>query len=84
VPLFDFRCRTCGHDFEALVRTGHVTACPSCGSDSLERQLSAPAVSSPERRSAAAAKAVERNAAVGRRDNTTREQESREHRKHDH
>jgi putative FmdB family regulatory protein len=84
MPLFDFRCVDCGHLFEALVRTGHTTACPSCGSESLERQISAPAVSSPERRSAAAAKAVQRNAAVGRRENTIREQEAHEHRKHDH
>ncbi len=84
MPLFDFRCASCGHVFEALVRTGHRTACPSCGSESLEKQISAPVVTTPERRSASAAKAVERNAAVGRRDDMIRDQESREHRKHDH
>jgi len=84
MPLFDFRCLACGHVFEALVRTGHTTACPSCGGESLERQISAPVVSSPERRGAAAAKAVERNAAIGRRDNAIRDKETKEHRKHDH
>jgi putative FmdB family regulatory protein len=84
MPLFDFRCLACGHVFEALVRTGHATVCPSCGGDSLEKQISAPAVSSPERRGAAAAQAGERNAAIGGRDNAIRDREAKEHRKHEH
>jgi putative FmdB family regulatory protein len=45
MPLFDFRCRRCGQEFEALVRTGHPIACP-CGSDDLEQLPSGFAVSS--------------------------------------
>jgi putative FmdB family regulatory protein len=45
MPLFDFRCRRCGTEFEALVRTGHATVC-SCGSDDLEQLPSGFAVSS--------------------------------------
>jgi putative FmdB family regulatory protein len=45
MPLFDFRCRRCGAEFEALVRTGHATVC-SCGSDDLEQLPSGFAVSS--------------------------------------
>jgi len=37
VPLYDFRCRPCGAEFEALVRAQHDPACPSCGSADLER-----------------------------------------------
>jgi len=45
MPLFDFRCRHCGQEFEALVRAGHPAVC-SCGSDDLEQLPSGFAVSS--------------------------------------
>jgi putative FmdB family regulatory protein len=45
MPLFDFRCRQCGNEFEALVRPAHATVC-SCGSDDLEQLPSGFAVSS--------------------------------------
>jgi putative FmdB family regulatory protein len=45
MPLFDFRCRRCGQEFEALVRAGHPVAC-SCGSADLEQLPSGFAVSS--------------------------------------
>jgi putative FmdB family regulatory protein len=45
MPLFDFKCRRCGEEFEALVRTGHRALC-SCGSDDLEQLPSGFAVSS--------------------------------------
>jgi putative FmdB family regulatory protein len=40
VPLYDFRCKACGGEFEALVRPPHEPACPSCASADLERLLS--------------------------------------------
>src|SRR5438045_654455 len=40
VPLYDFRCRACGHEFEALVRPPAAPACSSCASGDLERLLS--------------------------------------------
>jgi putative FmdB family regulatory protein len=40
VPLFDFRCRACAHEFEALVRPPQAPSCPSCGSADLEKLLS--------------------------------------------
>ena len=45
MPLFDFRCRQCGCEFEALVRSGQPAAC-SCGSGDLEQLPSGFAVSS--------------------------------------
>ena len=45
MPLFDFRCRQCGREFEALVRTGHANVC-SCGSHDLEQLPSGFSVSS--------------------------------------
>jgi putative FmdB family regulatory protein len=40
MPLYDFRCRACGHEFEALVRPPAAPVCSSCASDDLERLLS--------------------------------------------
>ena len=40
MPLFDFRCRACSEEFEALVRPGAAPACPSCAATDLERLLS--------------------------------------------
>lgn len=41
MPLHDYHCDHCGHDFETLVRSGTVPACPQCGSTTaLVRQLS--------------------------------------------
>jgi putative FmdB family regulatory protein len=37
VPLYDFRCRNCRGEFEALVRPNAAPVCPSCGSSDLER-----------------------------------------------
>jgi putative FmdB family regulatory protein len=50
MPLYEYKCRACGHEFEALVRGADTPSCPSCKGQDLERLLSAPAgVTSPER-----------------------------------
>lgn len=46
MPIFEFRCTRCQHQFEALVRTGDTPACPSCASTDLEKLLSLFAVDS--------------------------------------
>jgi putative FmdB family regulatory protein len=40
MPLFEYACRACDHQFEALVRASEQPACPSCHSTELERRLS--------------------------------------------
>ena len=40
MPLYDYACKGCGHEFEALVRAGTTPECPECHSQDLERQLS--------------------------------------------
>jgi len=80
MPLFDFVCRTCSHEFEALVRTGETPTCPACHGHDLERQLSTFAVDSAERRQAAAQDARRRQIAK-RKDAVIAEEEYRQ--KHD-
>jgi putative FmdB family regulatory protein len=85
VPLFDFTCRGCGHTFEALVRSQDpAPACPSCRSADLERLTSGFAVSSAERRQAAAAASVKKQAVEGRQKNAALEREAERHRREDH
>jgi putative FmdB family regulatory protein len=57
MPLFDYRCKKCGHQFEALVMGSTSPSCPSCQGKKLEKQLSVFAVSRGER-SAEAREAV--------------------------
>jgi putative FmdB family regulatory protein len=85
MPLFEFRCRACGHVFEALVRPADgPRTCPTCQSGDLERLLTSFAVNTPERSRAAATVKREKAASVARRDNVAREREIDEHRKEDH
>ena len=43
MPLYEFTCRTCEHDFEALVYNGEAVECPECSGRKVERRLSVPA-----------------------------------------
>lgn len=40
MPLFEYACRQCHHEFEALVRTTDTPECPSCHGADLERRFS--------------------------------------------
>ena len=46
MPLFEYTCRGCAHQFEILVRKGDVPACPECASQDLEKMLSGVAIKS--------------------------------------
>jgi putative FmdB family regulatory protein len=48
MPIYEYSCRKCGHDFEAFIRgsAGKATACPACTSLELERVFSLPAIAS--------------------------------------
>lgn len=43
MPLYEYNCRACRENFEALVRSGREseTRCPRCGSPDLRKLLSA-------------------------------------------
>ena len=84
MPIFDFECRSCGHEFEALVLHNTVAECPSCHGRDLERRFSSFAVSSAEKTQAAATKARTKAATTAREDNEALEREINEHRHEDH
>lgn len=46
MPIYEYSCRACAHQFEALVRGSKIPACPECRSEDLERLLSLPSVKS--------------------------------------
>lgn len=43
MPIYDFRCRECGKVLEMFVRRigGQAVSCPECGSENLEKLISA-------------------------------------------
>ena len=45
MPIFEYICKECQHQFEALVYGKEKAACPKCQSKKLEPQLSVFAVS---------------------------------------
>ena len=40
MPLFEYACKECDREFEALVRNSETPECPSCHGTDLERRLS--------------------------------------------
>lgn len=42
MPLFEYQCRDCGHQFEWLSRADETPECPACGRAKLTRLLSVP------------------------------------------
>jgi putative FmdB family regulatory protein len=43
VPLYEYRCATCGRRFEVLRRVGQGSeglACPECGRENVEKEFS--------------------------------------------
>ena len=65
MPLYDYKCTACGHQFEALVRGGAAPTCASCGGAALERLLSLPAVKSESTKAKSLRAAKRRDAAQG-------------------
>ncbi len=80
MPIFDYRCRTCGYEFEAIVRAALPATCPACHGTALERLISLFSVSSASTRQAAL-KIARQKHQEGKKDQAIAHQESV--RKHD-
>ena len=47
MPIFEYACKKCGKEFEALVlKTTPAPSCPKCKSSELEKLISRPAIKS--------------------------------------
>lgn len=55
MPIYEYACQTCAHEFEALVRSDTVPSCPKCHSTDLAKKLSVFATSGADAASAAPA-----------------------------
>jgi putative FmdB family regulatory protein len=40
MPMYEYRCPACSTEFELLVRSNTVPACPQCGATALSRLVS--------------------------------------------
>ena len=85
MPILEYACRTCGHQFEFLKLPGTTAApqCPECKGEDLERLLSGFSTSTPEltqaRVKAARKKHLE---SKDRKDKLVAEAEERKHHRH--
>jgi len=43
MPIYEYACKKCGHEFEQLVRGDEKVACPACDSKQLQKKFSVPA-----------------------------------------
>jgi len=83
MPIYDFHCRACSHEFEALVRPqDQAPRCPSCQSVDLERLLSSFAVSTAEKTQAAAKKSRLRQAGANKEKLVADEEYRKKHEGH--
>lgn len=46
MPIYDYHCNKCDKNFELLVRSSTVLACPDCGNVNLDKLVSMPAAKS--------------------------------------
>ncbi|MGD8318927.1 MAG: zinc ribbon domain-containing protein [Gemmatimonadota bacterium] len=67
MPIYDFVCPDCRHRFEEWVRKADtVPACPECGAEGAQRQISTPRVHSSTTHENALKAARRRDAAQGK------------------
>jgi putative FmdB family regulatory protein len=81
MPIYEYRCVACGHQFEALVRAQDTPSCERCKSTDLERLLSMFAVSSEGTRQSSLNLARKANKKV-LRDKAVADREEIEHHRH--
>ena len=77
MPIYEYKCGNCGHEFELLVRGSQVPACEKCKSENLERLVSLAAIQSETTHGKAMRAAKRRDKAQGmERESAQREYEA--------
>ena len=64
MPIYEYKCQSCGHQFEKIVRLNESPECPACESKELEKLLSTPGISTQKTRSRSMSEARRRGAAI--------------------
>lgn len=83
MPIYEYECRGCGHQFEQLVLPSlPAPACPKCESRELAQLLSLCAVSSETTRKLSMRAARKRNKTLGREKAHEEHKEFHKHRDH--
>ncbi len=84
MPLYEYRCSGCNHQFELLIlKASQPISCPACASESVERLLSMFAVSSDASRQASTASAYKHNNKLNAKQEPDKQRIQIEH-KHQH
>jgi len=65
MPIFEYRCQSCGHKFEAILLGEQSPECPKCHTSKLEQQLSVFAVNKASASSSPAAGCGQSNCCMG-------------------
>jgi len=84
MPIYEYECKACGHEFEQLVRTGDVPSCPSCKGQELTRLLSLSSVSSENTRQLNFNRARQRAKLVQRDKDVAQAEYEKKHREEGH
>jgi len=65
MPIYEFKCLSCGHEFEKIVKLNETPNCPDCDSGEVEKQVSfSAAVSTSKTRSKSFQKARARTNSI--------------------
>ena len=64
MPIYEYKCRACGHLFEKIVKLNETPGCPECDGSDLEKQFTIASVSTSKTRSRSVAKARAKAGAV--------------------
>ena len=84
MPIYEYECRSCHHEFEQLIRTGDTPECPKCQGHDLERLLSHVAMSTEHTRQLHFNKARQRAKLVQRDKDVAQAEYEKKHREEGH
>ena len=83
MPMFEYSCKSCDKEFEALVRTNSpAPSCPACQGSELEKLISTPAIKSDSTHSLAMRAAKKRDSAQAQERMYTQLQYEQSHDRH--